>query len=236
MTSRIYRRPYSLLIPLVITTIFLNVGCHFREHPAPGQTRDDLKVERLLVTGFLPAVPAGAERGLIRNPLSGAVFMAEPVPKEAVDFLTSILFQLLEKQERRQIITQPEAEGLLRALRDRERPMGDLEAFQEMGKAFAADAVLTGNIYLWREREGTEYAVNRPASVAYDLYLIRTVDGAILWKGRYEKTQRSLSENLLDFETFLKGRGKWMEAKDLAEMGLVDLLEKWSKVQEDGKD
>ena len=236
MTFRLRKRHYSFLIPFVFAPIFLSAGCHFQGQPAPAQTRHHFKIERLLVIGFLPAIPEGAKRGLIRSPLSGAVFMAEPVPKEAVDLLTSNLLQLLEKKGTRGIISPHQAEGLFSAVRAREQLMGDLEVFQEMGKAFAADAILTGNIYLWREREGTEYAVNRPAAVAYDLYLIRTVDGAILWKGRFEKTQRSLSENLLDVETFLKGKGRWMEAKDLAEMGLVHLMETWSKAEEGGKD
>jgi hypothetical protein len=236
VTFRLHKREYSFLIPFVLAPVFLSAGCYFQRQPAPDQTIHPFRIERLLVTGFFPALPSGAKRDLVRSPLSGAVFMAEPVPKEAVDLLTSSLLLLLEKKGTRGIISPHQAEGLSSDVRARDPLMRDLEVFREMGKAFEADAVLTGNIYLWREREGTEYAVNRPAAVAYDLYLIRTVDGTILWKGRFEKTQRSLSENLLDLETFLKGKGTWMEAKDLAEMGLIQLMETWPKAEEEGKD
>ena len=114
--------------------------------------------------------------------------------------------------------------------------MGDLEVFQEIGKAYSADAVLTGYVYRWREREGTEYAVNRPASVAFDLYLIKTDDGVIIWKGRFEKAQQSLSENLFDLGTFLKSKGRWMEAKELADIGLAHLMETWSEGEYGRKD
>ena len=38
------------------------------------------------------------------------------------------------------------------------------------------------------------------------------------------KTQRSLSENILDMNTFLKGGGKWMRAESLAFLGMEELL------------
>jgi hypothetical protein len=96
--------------------------------------------------------------------------------------------------------------------------------FQQIGQRFSADAVLVGYLYRWRERVGTELAVSRPASVAFDLSLIRPEDGAILWRAKFDKTQQSLSENLLGWGTFVKGQGRWMTAEKLAEIGLEDLL------------
>ncbi len=92
--------------------------------------------------------------------------------------------------------------------------------------------MLIGHLYRYREREGTDFAINRPASVAFDLYLIRPDDGAVLWKGRFDKTQKSLSENLLDIDTFLRGQGRWMTAERLAELGLEDVLGKLLQVRE----
>ncbi|MCJ7593678.1 MAG: hypothetical protein MUO52_02765, partial [Desulfobacterales bacterium] len=174
--------------------------------------------------------------GLIRSPLSGAVFMAEQVPNEAVDYMTSNLLGMLLEKGGPRIISLGQAEGLFSAVQATNSAMGDLEVFQEIGKAYFADAVLTGYVYRWREREGTEYAVNRPASVAFDLYLIKTDDGVIIWKERFEKTQQSLSENLLDLGTFLKGKGRWMEAKELADIGLAHLIETWSEGEYGRKD
>ena len=102
--------------------------------------------------------------------------------------------------------------------------MTPLEILQEVGKAFEADAILAGYIYRWREREGTDYAVDRPASVAFDLQLIRPTDGAVLWKMKFDKAQQSLSENILDLKTFLDGRGRWMTVEKLAMLGLRKAL------------
>ena len=85
---------------------------------------------------------------------------------------------------------------------------------------------MAGYIYRWKDREGSDYSAGQPASVAFDLYLLRSRDGVVLWKGRFDKTQRSLSENLFDIRTFIEGKGKWMTAADLAELGLTEMLDR----------
>ena len=87
-----------------------------------------------------------------------------------------------------------------------------------------SDAVLVGYIYRWREREGTDYGVTRAASVSLDLHLIRPSNGAILWKGKFDKTQQSLSENLFDLGTFTESGGKWLTVDKLAAIGFDKML------------
>ena len=103
--------------------------------------------------------------------------------------------------------------------------MAEIHLLQIVGETLKADAILMGYIYRWREREGGDYAVENPASVAFDLHLIRSVDGRILWKSKYDKTQQSLTENLLDVGTFVKGGGKWMTVEKLAMIGLEKLVQ-----------
>jgi hypothetical protein len=65
--------------------------------------------------------------------------------------------------------------------------------------------------------------------VAFDLYLMSAGDGVIWWKARFDKSQISLSENLFDFKTFFKAKGRWMTADELAEIGLADFVETFPK-------
>ena len=71
---------------------------------------------------------------------------------------------------------------------------------------------------------GAGYGVEKPASVAFDLSLVKPSNGAILWRGNYDKTQRSLFENLFDMNTFIKSGGQWLTARELASIGLERLL------------
>jgi len=187
---------------------------------------DNLPIEtgRIVILGFIPGMPQSGETGIIQSPISGAAFMAEPVDQSVADNLTDRLFSRMLGFKRYDLISSDQAKGVLFNAISSNQGMRDLEIFQKTGQAFSADAVMAGYIYRWQEREGTNYSAKRPSSVAFELYLIRSSDKAILWKGRFDKTQKALSENIFDMGLFLKSKGKWMTADELAELGIEELL------------
>jgi hypothetical protein len=82
------------------------------------------------------------------------------------------------------------------------------------------DAIITGVISRYDDRQGTALAVDHPASVAYEAFLISARDGEILWRARFHETQRPLFDNLLLTGRFLKGGGVWQTNDTLARIGL----------------
>jgi hypothetical protein len=82
------------------------------------------------------------------------------------------------------------------------------------------DAVLTGVITRYDDRQGSALAVDHPASVAYEAYLISARDGEILWRARFDETQKPLFDNLLLAGRFFKGGGVWQTNDTLARIGL----------------
>jgi hypothetical protein len=79
-------------------------------------------------------------------------------------------------------------------------------------------------VYRFRERKGFSLSVEKPASVAFEIHLIRVSDGAIVWRGIFDKTQASLMENLLQIASFIKEGAKWVTAKELAAEGMDEVL------------
>jgi len=236
MPNTISKSLYIFIGSWIIPLILLNTGCYPQRTHVSEKKASLPKVRKMVVVGFRPVKSPGDEPGMIRGPLSGTIFMAEPVPQDVDKKMTENLFDRLLKDKSYDLISPGQAKGVFSSLVSSDLALGEIEIFQKIGKAFSSDVVLIGYIYRWREREGTDYAIDRPASVAFDLYLIRSDNGAVLWKGRFDKTQRSLTENILDMETFLKSKGKWLNAETLMELGLVDLLEelpKGTKTQED---
>jgi hypothetical protein len=183
----------------------------------------------IVVVGFRPGLAASQAPGLMRSPISGAVFAAEPVPEEIAERLSGSLFEKMTKDTRLTWVSPREAGAAFSQLASSNPLLTDREIYVRVGKTLSAEAVLGGHVYRWREREGTDYSVNRPASVALDLYLISTGDGMIWWKARFDKTQVSLSENLFDLKTFIKAKGRWMTAEELSEIGLSDLVDSFPK-------
>ncbi|MBW2247657.1 MAG: hypothetical protein JRF62_10810, partial [Deltaproteobacteria bacterium] len=80
------------------------------------------------------------------------------------------------------------------------------------------------NIFRFRERVGGKYSVDLPASVAFDIHLIRVSDGRLLWNDHFDETQRPLSENLFQLGPFLQRKARWITANEMAVSGLKDVL------------
>ena len=213
---------FSIILALIVFTS----GCTIDRKRATIEDTLPTHGQSLAVLGFKPAMTMTEPPGVIRSPFSGAVFMAEPVPQKIADYMTENLFNRLEKKERFKLIPPKMTMGMLSQLIASDDNLQDIDIFQKIGQAFSADAVMAGYLYRWQEREGNGYSVKRPASVAFDLYLIRTLDKIIIWKARFDKTQQSLSENIFDLNFFLKGKGKWMTASELADLGLESIFAK----------
>ena len=68
----------------------------------------------------------------------------------------------------------------------------------EAGRKLGADAVMVGHIYRFVDRVGGKYAAESPASVAFDLHIVRTADARVLWTGVFDETQKPLTDNLFN--------------------------------------
>jgi len=84
-------------------------------------------------------------------------------------------------------------------------------------------------VYRFRERVGKGFSAESPASVAFDLNLIRVTDARTVWSGSFDETQQTLGQNLFQLGTFLSRGGRWVTAKDMATDGLKNMLKKFPK-------
>lgn len=231
-----FKRPTLKRHPALVSACFFIIlssacvllwsGCapHFQpraEKPAAVETG-----KRLAFLGFKAALTTGQPPKVTRNPVSGSLYNAEPVSAEAIRALDGMLMERLAATGD-EIIPPEEGRGALSSATagDSGAKLSAAEIYREAGKAMDADEVLVGHVYRWQEREGTDFAVDRPASAAFDLNLIRVSDGALIWHDRFDRTQKSLSENLFDFVGFFKRGGRWLTVESFAAHGLDSLLE-----------
>jgi hypothetical protein len=49
----------------------------------------------------------------------------------------------------------------------------------------------------------------------------------MLWQAKFDKTQRSLSEDILDARAFFKKGAKWLTADQLARYGVNEIFKKF---------
>ena len=201
-------------------------GCGARKAVTSEAAARMPEVHKLVFVGFQAGLHSGEPQGVVSDPISGALFTAEPVSRDVVEAMTGLVFDRLVESGRYELISPGQARGGVSRIvvSDTTVGMRPLEVLREVGRSLEADAVLAGYLFRWREREGTDYAVNRPASVAFDLHLVSPADGRILWRGKFDKTQRSLLENVLELPAFFKTGAKWMTAETLALQGIDRML------------
>ncbi len=101
-----------------------------------------------------------------------------------------------------------------------------VDALKEQGYA----CVLLGRVERYEERIGSDWSVNRPASVAFKILLMDTATGRVVWKGAFDEAQQPLSENLFTLKRFVKRKARWVTAGDLAETGFRGLVSSMVRV------
>jgi len=155
----------------------------------------------------------------------GAFTRAEESPANSEKTVQSLLVERLEGAKRFEILPPDRTHGMLRMV-----TAGDplrtptVQLLRKAGRELEADGVVVGYIYRFREREGVPYSVKRPASVAFEIHLVRVSDGALVWRGVFDKTQTSLTEDLLQISWFFRERGRWVTATAFADEGMEELL------------
>ncbi len=188
--------------------------------PAAGENR---RVVLLLPFKNMTAV-YGQPRN-ISSPINSRVFISGPVHDKAVGFMNTKLHALLLAKDAYTLIPAEKAIDIFTALSGKNKePLTERELWVEVGRSLGADAVLGGFIYRFKNRIGRDYGVDDAASVAFDLHLIRVLDGRIQWSGRVDETQQPLSSNLFKIGKFVSRGGKWVTSHEMAQGELKALI------------
>ena len=209
---------------ILISSVFFD-SCNFWQRKTIKESEMHEKAGDTIVLGFKPAILEKGISSIIQSPLSGNLVMAGTVSQGVADRMTANLFARIPRDNSYHLVSPSQTVGIYSSIISSGNGRQEIDLYQKIGQAFSADTILTGYIYRWEDRRGSDYSASSPASVSFDLYLIRTRDKAILWRSQFDKTQRSLTENLFDLGTFLKGKGRWMTADELAIIGLEEILD-----------
>ncbi len=159
-------------------------------------------------------------------PVCKTVFQRGGVVPGAHHTLTKLLYQKMEGRGMFKTIPLEKVEehflNVERKLFE-ERPTSAAIA---LGRELGSDFVSIGFVFRFEERVGSSVGVERPASVGFDLHLLRIRDGKEVWRARMDETQRPLSENLFKIGSFFRRKAHWLTAEELASVGMDEALRK----------
>ena len=214
-----------LWVTFGVTSVLLAMACAV----APPKPKSMPFIKKIAVMPFY-AVTHSPNSGVVANPLSGSVFGAGPIHAGGPAVLTTDFFDALSRMRPGFRYVSPVATGPI-AAGLRRRGFGGVtrNTFREVGRGVNADAVVACFVYRMMERVGSGAGVTHPASVAIDAMLIRTATGTVLWRARFEQTQQSLSENLLNLGQYVKTGLRWVPVRELAQLGIERMISSFPK-------
>ena len=159
-------------------------------------------------------------------PVCKRVFQWSDVPPGSENILTKLLYQKMKAMRTFNVIPPEKVEEALKAVGEREFEKRPMAASIQLARGLGADFIMVGFLFRFEERIGSSLGVERPASVGFDLHLFRLRDEKMVWEGRFNETQRPLSENLLKIVSFFRRKASWVTAEELASGGMDELLKK----------
>lgn len=178
--------------------------------------------KRIAVLPFSKANPEDTIDQLIPRSIAGQRDLAAESAENVVE---SLFLEKLGESKNIEIIPVDQVESVCRQITRECISVKETDLIKKLGKELRADAILVGYVYRYQERVGTPYGVEKAASVAFEVQLIDVREGSRSWKATFDKTQRSLSENLFNFRFFVKDKGRWITAKELAQEGVEQTMQ-----------
>jgi len=211
---------------MIVCVLLLSYGCvPIRGVKAEKSYREGgFNINKIAIIPFQKVVADNPFQTFVRCPISGA-FLRTCELTGAPEKTVEEIFVNRIKATRKYIIIPPSrVDGIYKRVSAASFKEMPWQTIKKVGEELGVDGVIVGYVYCYMERKGYTYSVEQPASVTFCVHLLDVQDGSVMWSGSFDKTQRSLMENLLNASSFFRGGGKWVTARELSEEGVAELL------------
>ncbi len=214
-------RNWILTTSLAAVMVICPVGVHADQASSEGQVYE--RWGRILVLPFFDMTAMFGTDASLRGPLTRQVFVTDTVAEEAGRSMGRMVERHLAQKK-----------GLRwdAPIAANEFSVPDLSANHddhlakvvEKGRQRGADHVLAGYLYAYRMREGGDYGVRKPAKVVFEMAMVQVATKRVIWHKRFDETQQALSENLLNLKKFIRRKGRWISAHEMADQAIEEML------------
>ena len=180
---------------------------------------------RIAVISFQPLIPGEKQGNTVICPICGIGYSSGKILKGSEKVVEEVFVDKLHKLKEVELIPLDKVQSVYKRIASESLKGPLLNILKKVGRELGADFLAVGYVYRYTEREGYNFSVEHPASVFFEIHLIKTIDGSIIWRGFFDKTQKSLMEDVFQISSFVKGGGKWMTARQLTEQGMNKIFE-----------
>ncbi len=189
------------------------------------ELRADQKPSLAILPFFVERIENPA-RGAVICPLCKGVYQYGEVAPGSQIILTKLLYAKVEGLQRFELLPSEKVEEALSPSVMKEFGEKPFATAIEIGKELNVDYLIVGDLFRFEERVGSSIGVEKPASVGFDVHLIRLRDGKMVWLGKFDETQKPLSDNLFKMGAFVRRKASWLKAEELSGVGMGEMLKK----------
>ena len=200
----------------------------FAEKPVKEGTTSDLSYyhfKRIAVMPFLKGKLESPDKPL-GQALSTLIVDESNVKDDADRVMTKIIHDALRIKFPNLLLSLEGAEVVYRKLIKDQSLGTPRKVAKKLGEALSADLVVVGTVWRFRERGTIKEMPDSPSSVAFTVYLVDVATGKRLWRGTFDGTQKTLSEDVLGGLKQAKISLRWLSASELAGYGAKEVLRK----------
>ena len=183
-----------------------------------------LAEERIAVMPFIKGKNPDTVEETITCPYSSLCFDEQSMKAGADKTLTRMLQSMLEKDFGGRVVPLAQAATAFEIIKIDHVKDTPKTVLLNLGNSLNADYMMAGSVWRYSERVGTSFSVEKPASVAFAVYLVDMKTKKVIWQGSYDETQQALTENLFNVKDFFKQGAQWLTADELARFGMEKIF------------
>lgn len=227
------RKKITAALTGILGLLLVITAC--RTHYAKTQTLtgyDVLKIRRLAVMPFLPGNTTLNADDQVRPALDCTMMefcqeVNDELGNNAENNLTRQMQRAMELKLDAKVVPLVSAAEIYDDLPQNRMVDTPRQLAQRFGKATGSDYVILGSV--WRYRDRTP---DLGASVAFSAYLLEVDTGRRVWRGRFDKTQQALTDDLQNAGSFFStGGGRWLSAQELARYGIELIMQNFPETE-----
>jgi len=180
--------------------------------------------ERIAVMPFIKGKNPETVEETITCPYSSLCFDEQSMKAGADTTLTRMLQAMLDREFGGRVVALAQAAAAFEILKIDHVKDTPKTVLLNLGNSLNADYMMAGSVWRYSERVGTSFSVEKPASVAFVVYLVDMKTKKVIWQGSYDETQQALTENLFNVKDFFKQGAQWLTAEELARFGMEKIF------------
>jgi hypothetical protein len=230
MNQQIKRSESTVMTVVLGLLIFLLAAYGHTQELGQEQKQGQVKEEKIIalqkvaVLPFLLVKPDAPGQRMIKGLYGTYFFRTGDLPARAGSEVTTAFQRKLNALGRCELIPLDQAQAAAEGMDPQAFQKDPIGTAAQIGRELGLDAVVIGGVYHYEQRQGSALGVQSPASAAFDAHLIQVADKKVVWSGRFDETQHSLSENLLTVGSFVKGGAQWVTVERWSEIGIERML------------